>query len=221
MRDPQTLECAGYYFMLFPNPAYARAYQGHVLQLHRMAKTYTPVSIESPLPLESGMIIEGEDADAILQDYALCPPSQDIHFQLLCPPYNHATKRLLDQRGYRQLVKENDKTGRSVLFKVEGQQLTTSIVRDTMAADGRERGLAWGVSIERIDNSMPSPVDGDQGLEDNGSDKLRTQRSNPLRWILSFTKESQARSFIRAWHRRAFPAARGDAPSLVHAELMW
>ena len=222
MRDPHTLECAGYYFMLFPNPAYARAYQGHVLHLHRMAKTYTPASIESPLPLESGMIIEGEDADAILQDYALCPPSQDIQLKLLYPQYNHSTKRLLDQRGYRQLVKENNRTGRSVLFKVEGQQLTTSIVRDTMVADGRERGLAWGVSIEKIDNSIPRPDDGDsQGLEDNGSEELRTQRSNTLRWILSFTDESQARSFIRAWHRRGFPAARGDVPSLVHAELMW
>ena len=222
MRDPQTLECAGYYFMLFPNPAYARAYQGHVLQLHRVAKTYTPTSIESPLPLESCMVIEGEDADAILQDYALCPPSQDIQLKLLYPQYNPSTKRLLDQRGYRQLVEENDKTGRFVLFVVEGQQLTTSVIRNTMAADGRERGLAWVMSIEKIENPTTRPYDGDcHRLEDNGSPELRTQRSNRLRWIMSFTDESQARSFIRAWHRRAFPATRGEGPSLVHAELMW
>ena len=221
MRDPRTLECAGYYSMLFPNPAYARAYQGNVLHLHRMAKTYTPTSIESPLPLESGMVIGGEDADAILQDYALCPPSQDIQLKLLYPHYHPSTKRLLDQRGYRQLVEENDKTGRSVLFRVEGQQLTTSVIRDTMGADGRERGLAWGMSIEKIDNSTIRPDRDCHGLEDNGSPDLRTQRSDPLRWILSFTDESQARSFIRAWHRRAFPTARGEGPSLVHAELMW
>ena len=208
--------------MIFPNPAYARAYQGHVLHLHRMAKTYTPTSIESPLPLESGMVIGGEDADAILQDYALCPPSQDIQLKLLYPRYNPSTKRLLDQRGYRQLVEGNDKTGRSVLFRVEGQQLTTTVIRNTMAADGRERGLAWGMSIEKNDNSTTRPDDGDyHGLEDNGSPELRTQRSDHLRWILSFTDESQARSFIRAWHRRGFPAARGEGPSLVHAELMW
>lgn len=208
--------------MLFPNPAYARAYQGHVLHLHRMANTYTPTSIESPLPLERGMIIGGEDADAILHDYTLCPPSQDIQLKLLYPQYRPSTKRLLDQRGYRRLVEENDKTGRSVLFRVEGQQLTTSVIRDTMGADGRERGLAWGMSIEKVNNSTTRPDDGDcHGLEDDGSQEFRTQDSNPSRWILSFTDESQARSFIRAWHQRAYPAARGEGPSLVHAELMW
>ena len=208
--------------MLFPNPAYARAYQGHVLHLHQMAKTYTPTSIESPLPLEGGMLIEGEDADAILQDYALCPPSQGIQLKLLYQQHNPSTKRLLDQRGYRHLVEDNDKTGRSVLFRVDGQQLTTSVIKNTMAADGRERGLAWVMSIDRIDNPTTRPDHGDcHAFEDNGSTDLRTQRSNPLRWILSFTDESQARSFIRAWHRRAFPATRGEGLSLVHAELMW
>ena len=222
MRDPQTLECAGYYFMLFPNPAYARAYQGHVLHLHRVAKTYTPTSIESPLPLESGTVIGGEDAHAILQNYALCPPSQDIQLKLLYPQCNPNTKRLLDQRGYRQLVEGNDKRGRSVLFRVEGQQLTTSIIRDTIAADGQERGLAWGMSIEKVEKSAATTVDGGcHVLEYDGSPELRPQRTTPLRYILSFADENQARSFIRAWHRRPFPGTRGEGPNLVHAELMW
>ncbi len=208
--------------MLFPNPAYARAYQGRVLHLHRVAKTYTPTSIESPLPLESGTVIGGEDAHAILQDYALCPPSQDIQLKLLYPQCDPSTKRLLDQRGYRQLVGANDKRGRSVLFRVEGQQLTTSVIRDTMAADGRERGLPWGMSIEKVDNSAAMTVDGDcHGLEYDRTPEMRPQSSTPLRYILSFADENHARSFIRAWHRRPFPAARGEGPSLVHAELMW
>lgn len=222
MRDPQTLECAGYYFMLFPNPAYARAYQGHVLHLHRVAKTYTPTSIESPLPLERGTVIEGEDAYAILQDYALCPPSQDMQLKLLYPQCDPSTKRLLDQRGYCQLVGGNDKRGRSVLFSVEGQQLTTSVIRDAMAADGQERGLAWDMSVEKVDNSAATTLDGDcHGLEHDSTPESTSQRFTSLRYILSFAHENQARSFIRAWHRRPFPATRSEGPSLVHAELMW
>ena len=222
MRDPETLECAGYYYMLFPNPAYARAYQGHVLHLHRVAKTYTPTSIESPLPIESGTVIGGKDAHAMLQDYALCPPSQDIQLKLLSSQYDPRTKQLLDQRGYRQLVGVNDKRGRSVLFRVEGQQLTTSVIRDTMAADGRERGLAWGISIEKVDTSAAMTFNGDcHGQEYDRAPELRTQRSGASRYILSFADENHARSFIRAWHRRPFPTARGEGPALVHAELMW
>ena len=222
-RDPQTLESTGYYFILFPNPAYARAYQGHVLHLHRVAKTYTPTSIESPLPLESGMVIGGEDAHAILQDYALCPPSQDMQLKLLYPQSNPSAKQLLDQKGYRQLLEGNDKTGRAVLFRVEGQQLTTSVIRDMMATDSRERGLAWDMSIEKVDNSATTTDGRDcQGLEYNGNPELlRPQRSTPSKWVLSFADETQARSFIRAWHRRPFPTTRGEGPRLVHAELMW
>ena len=222
MRDPETLECAGYYYMLFPNPAYARAYQGHVLHLHRVAKTYTPTSIESPLPIESGTVIGGKDAHAMLQDYALCPPSQDIQLKLLSSPYDPRSKQLLDQRGYRQLVRVNDKRGRSVLFRVEGQQLTTSVIRDTMAADGRERGLAWGISIEKVDTSAAMTVDGDcHGQDYDRAPELRPQRSGASRYILSFADENHGRSFIRAWHLRPFPTARGEGPALVHAELMW
>ena len=222
MRDPETLECAGFYFMLFPNPAYARAYQGHVLHLHRVAKAYTPISIDSPLPLESGTVIAGKDAHAMLQDYALCPPSQNIQLKILYPQGDPSTKRLLDQGGYRQLVGGDDKRGRSVLFAVEGQVLTTSVIRHIMAADGRERGLAWDMSIEKVDNSAAKTLDGDRhGLQYDRTPELRPERSAALRFILSFADEDHARSFIRAWHRRPFPGAQGEGPGLVHTELMW
>ena len=108
------------------------------------------------------------------------------------------------------------------MFRVEGQQLTPSVIRDTMAADGRERGLAWDISIEKVDKSTAMTVDGDcHGLEYDRTPKLRPQCSSALRHILSFVDENHARSFIRAWHRRRFPTARGEGPGLVHAELMW
>ena len=188
-----------------------------------MSTTYTPTSIESPLPLQRGVVIEGEDAYALLQDYALLPPSQAIQLKLLYPSYGPNMKRLLEERGFPQLVGGNDKTGRSVLFWVEGQQLTTSVIKNTTAADGRERGLAWDLSIEKLDTSPPATdeIEDPRLFEYNGSSELRPQRSAPPRWILSFAGENEARSFIRAWHRRPFPMARGDGPRLVNAEFIW
>ena len=223
LRDPTTLESAGRYFILFPNPAYARTYQNHVIRLHRIAKTHTPTSIESPLPLQPGVVIEGEDVYTLLQDYSLCPPSQRIQLRLLFPSYSARIKQVLDQRGYRPLLGETNKTGRSVLFSVDGQQLPTSVIRNTIAADGRDRGLAWDISIDRLDTSR-SAADGFEGSTSTETDEfaeLGARRHTPARWVMSFSNENEARRFIRAWHRRPFPPARADDPALVQAEFIW
>ena len=188
-----------------------------------MATTYTPTSVESTLPLQPGVAIEGEDAYALLQDYALLPPSHTMKLKLLYPSYSPFMKRLLDKRGYPQLVEGSDKADRSVLFWVDGQQLTTSVIKNTMAADGRERGLTWDLSIEKLAISSP-PTDEIEDLKNfdyEGNAELRPQRSALPKWILSFAGQDEARSFVRAWHRRPFPMARGDGPRLVHAEFIW
>ena len=113
--------------------------------------------------------------------------------------------------------------GRSVLFTVDGQQLPTSVIKHTVAADGRDRGLAWNVSIDRLDTSSVAA----DGFEDSTGTEtaelagLGARRHAFSRWVLSFLNESEARRFIRAWHRRSIPLARGDDPVLVQAEFIW
>lgn len=230
MRDPTTLKPAGRYFILFTNSLHARTYQDHVFRLHRLAKTHTPTSIESPLPLQPGVVIEGEDAYTLLQDFSLCPPSQTIQLKLLSP-LNPAgqMKRVLDQRGYRPISGETDKARRSVLFSVDGQHFSTAMIKHTLVADGRDRGLAWDISIDRLDNSIEAA----DGFEDSMSTsteehaELGARRHSPSTWVISFTNENEARRFIRAWHRRPFPPTRGvpsarsDDPALVQAEFIW
>ena len=221
MRDLTTFEPTGRYFILFPNAAYARTYQGHIVRLHQMAKTHTPTSIESPLPLQPGVIIEGEDAYTLLQDYSLCPPSQRIHIKLLHPPYTASIKQVLEQRGYHPLVEATNKAGTSVLFSVDGQRWPTSIIRDAVAADGRDRGLQWDIAIHRLDTleSAAASLDYSTCTETEGLAQLSARRLS--RWIVSFLNESEARRFIRVWHRRPFPLASGDDRALVHAEFIW
>ena len=223
MRDPITLEPAGRYFILFPNPAYARTYQNHVIRLHQFAKTHTPTSIESPLPLQPGVVIEGEDAYTMLQDYSLCPPSQRIQLRILFPSYSVSMKQMLDQRGYLPLSEGTNKAGRSVLFSVDGQRLPTSMIRDTVAADGRDRGLAWDISIDRLD--APACVtDGFDAPMITETDEFAgssTRHNIQSRWVMSFSSEDEARRFVRAWHRRPFPSTQGDEPAIVEAQFIW
>lgn len=223
MRNPHTLEPAGRYFILFPNLAYARTYHTHVTRLHRIAKTHTPTSIESPLPLQPGVVIEGEDAYRLLQDYSLCPPSQEIQLYLLSPSNSIGLKQVLDQRGYPPLLGETSKTGRSVLFWVDGQHLPFSVIKHTVTADGRDRGLAWDMSIDRLDTSeiTADSFEDSTSSETDGIAGSGARRHAPSRWVMSFSDENEARRFIRAWHRRPFPSARGDDPALVQAEFIW
>lgn len=217
------MEPAGRYFILFPNPAYARTYQNHVIRLHQIAKTHTPTSVESPLPLQPGVIIEGEDAYTLLQDYSLCPPSQRIQLRLPFTSYSAGIKQVLDQRGYLPLLGERNKTGRSVLFSLDGQRLPTSVIRNTVAADGRDRGLAWDISIDRLDTSIVASdgFEESTSTEQVGLAELGARHHAQSRWVMSFSNENEARRFIRAWHRRPFPSVHGDEPAFVQAEFLW
>lgn len=176
------------------------------------------------------MLSEGEDIHDILQNYAICPPSQRISLRVLFPPYSPDLKRLLSQRGYSQILCPDDKTGRAVLLCVYGYQPNSASIRNMINRDGRDRGLAWALangekSIEKIDGSLLPKEELERPFCGEGADSKRTQRVYP-RWIISFTDENEARRFTRSWHRRHFPlrgehVAEGEPHPLVHAEVIW
>ena len=142
---------------------------------------------------------------------------------MLPQPYASGTKPILQKRGYRQIVEGDDKTARAVLFWVDGHQVTAALIKTTIAADGRDQGLAWNMSVEKVDTSLAASHEredpGVNGYE--GSAELRPYRYPPTRWILTFADENEARRFIRTWHRRPFPLSRGGDSSLVYTELLW
>ena len=172
---------------------------------------------------------------SLLQNYALCPPSQRMALRVLFAPYSPDVKRLLTQRGYAQIVgggdPTGDRTGRAVLLWVSGyHQLGLAVVRDMISRDGQRRGLAWALaegekSIEKVE----APLLADEELEEGDY----TEETDPsyarrmcLRWIISFRDENEARRFTRAWHCRPFPlhgdnAATEEPPPSVHAEVLW
>ncbi|KAI4212757.1 MAG: hypothetical protein LQ351_004650 [Letrouitia transgressa] len=236
-RDPQTFQQLGHYYLLFPNPAYARTYQHHVSHVHRTAQTYTPTSLESPLPPAPGLMSEGVDLYSMLQDYALYPPSQKISLRSVFSPYAQPVKELLRQRGYRQIMEPTDKTGRAVLLWADGLQLSARMIRAAIDKDGRDRGLEWALEhrdrgavtqVQRIE--QPSAEEAESSSSSSSSREVESQepqRSNgPAKWIVSFQDENEARRFVRLWHMKPLPhyvdsnsSARAAAP--LHVELIW
>ena len=231
-RDPRTLKQETHYFLIFPNPAYARAYQKHVMHLHTLAQNYTPISLESPMMPPEGMLIEGKDVHNLIKDYSLAPPSQPLSLIALTPPLSAILRRLLRNKGYPEITQPTDKTGRAVLFWVEGFFPTTEQVQQLILRDGRARGMAWALldgkySIQQLDPDGSRPGDGDDddgGGGGGGSDEAVVaaeqrgirggERREPdirgyvkrtkLRWTIAFESENEARRFVRRWHLRPF-----------------
>ncbi len=225
-RDPTTFQQTNAYFLLFPNPAYARTYQNHITKLHIMSQDHTPTSLHSPLPPPPGTILEGEDLHTLLQDYTLCPPSQRISIVSKFAPFGANLRRLIEYQGYPQLTEPVDRTGRAVLFWMEGHNPTTNAVRDAIDQDGRERGLQWTSKVgrRRVEHlQLPSEAPEDPELLEDSEPVA--QRRAARRWLVELADENEARRFVRAWHRRPFPLpadhVRGEKPPIVNAEFLW
>ncbi len=181
----------------------------------------------SPPP---GMLVEGEDVYSVLQNYALCPPSQKISLRIVFPPYAPALKRLLELRGYPQIMRPEDKSCKSVLFWVDGFQPTIHDIREMISRDKRSRGLNWALAntlkpVEKVDSSAAREW---EEAEFGATEAAETTQFRGLypRYLIHFADENEARRFTRAWHRRPFPvpnemASGGEPPPLVHAEFVW
>ncbi|KAL8790573.1 MAG: hypothetical protein Q9195_006317 [Heterodermia aff. obscurata] len=242
-RVPTTLKQKTLYFLVFPNPAYARAYQSHVRRLHNLAQIYTPTSLESPMAPPKGMIVQGENIHDLLQDYTLLPPSQKMSLIALFPPFSAGTQRLIDRRGYPELTTPKDKAGRCVLFWVEGYVPTMSQVREFIQRDSLARGLAWTL-LEGKNSIQQLETNANLDSEADGEDRMRMGRQladsetkeqgffaylprTLRRWTIAFQDENEARRFVRRWHMRPFSGMfterehKGDVKPLVHAEFMW
>ncbi|CAO1598567.1 hypothetical protein XANCAGTX0491_002329 [Xanthoria calcicola] len=225
-RNSSTFQQTNSYFLLFPNPAYARTYQNYITKLHRMSQDHTPTSLHSPLPPPPGTILEGEDIHHLLQDYALCPPSQRINILSMFAPFGATVRRLIEYQGYPQLTEPIDNTGRAVLFWVEGHYPTTNAVRAAIDQDGRDRGLQWGSQVRgRYVEKLESSGESQEDSEYWETFEPVAQRRSLKRWIVRLGDENEARRFVRAWHRRPFPLlddeVRGEKPPVVNAEFLW
>ena len=231
-RDARTLAPLGSYYILFSSPSSAHAYREHAIRLHRLARTHTQQSLHSPLPPPPGYIIDGEDLHALLQSYNLMPPSQKLQLKVLPTPYTPAVQQLIRHGGYSRVKLRNGTTDNTVLLHVDGPWLSTGAIQKMIEVDGRQRrNMSWRkVGGEGAISLLDAPVASQESGEDvDEIDRDTSQskvRQSPPRWLIEFEDEDEARSFVRAWHKRPVPTASvdsnpGESIPIVNAELVW
>ncbi|KAI9700637.1 MAG: hypothetical protein M1836_002004 [Candelina mexicana] len=244
LRDPTTLEPLGQYFLLFSSPSSAYAYFNHVRQQHQISRTHTPRSLASPIAPPPGYLVDGQDIHALLQDYALKPPSQNLNLKRLKSPLTPYIRDLVNQGGYAQLIASESKSEFPILFSTDGSQPSTNAITEAISHDGRNRGLPWALStsknaIKKLEDQTPPQPATEDAQENTDSSHVdassidepektpnHQSRYKQPRWIISFQNEAEAQRFVRMWHRREFPTPRtgsiyGEPPPMVNAEILW
>ncbi|SPO05989.1 uncharacterized protein DNG_08678 [Cephalotrichum gorgonifer] len=135
-----------------------------------------------------------------------------------------------------------------VHVKLDGSQLTPCELRALVAADGRERNLAWklssswgedGVSVTLKNEPPPKRAAPDEkgdaaaassggggpdpalASERRGGGGVKTRESFFSRFFLSFDTVHDARRFIRCWHRRKVNIDDHERACIVNTSLIW
>lgn len=250
-RDPETLRLVGSYFLIFSNPAAAKAYQENVSHIHRIARTYTPRSLQSPIPPPPGMLIDGEDVHSLIQSYTLIPPGHNLRLTMVMRPLTPLVRQIVEHGGYNLIASRPNRSEHEVLLSFDGEKQPTPYhIQTALGADGTARGRSWAFAggwppkITELD--MPGPWRGDSedsgGIDDrdlvednynagseHGSEgKGRydgKRRKGVPKWIIAMESDAEAKRFARSWHRRPFPtrdpAEYDGQPPMMHAELLW
>ena len=206
------------------------------MRLHRLAQTYSPRSLTSPVPLPPDLTATGEGSYGPVQSYTIIPPSQELSLRLVEQPFSPVMRRIVEQSGYDQLVREDPKRP-EVLIWIDGYELSTYKLRDVMSRDARDRGMNWGIigrtgsgsSIRTI--SIPTDVARSDKSEFGGN-ALRERYGPPTckpkkKCIVAFRSDEDAQRFVVTWHRRDITALLGsdfhiyDDKPVVNAELIW
>lgn len=149
-RDLATLERQNYYYLLFSSKLSAFTYQGQATRICRMASAHTPSSMTSPIPPPPGCMIDGMDAHAAIEAFALVPASQNLELRQLRPPLSPMVESIIRNQGYSSLVRRKDKMPFEVRLTLDGPQLQTSTIRFILHASGKSRALPWSGGDEII-----------------------------------------------------------------------
>ncbi|KAI9683709.1 MAG: hypothetical protein M1820_010914 [Bogoriella megaspora] len=240
-REPHSLQRTEEYWLVFSSEQSAMAYNKEVQRLHKLSQIHTQTSLTSMIPPPPGFLIDGEDVHAKLQSYTLYPPSQMVDGVLATRPFPPTTKRYAEHQDLTALQRRDVQREHEVLIAVQGPQPNVLELREAIRRDGRSRGLDWalasgpdhGITQLTLARSIHGEVGvraaeaaeaEDESEEDEGSGKFTLKTFN--KWVIAFQSDREAKRFVRTWHQRPLPWARGESvyeemPSIVSAELLW
>ncbi|KAB5540508.1 hypothetical protein GE09DRAFT_1137486 [Coniochaeta sp. 2T2.1] len=233
-RHPATYEPLGKYYIFFETRAAALAYKDEVTRLQLLSRGAAHLvsntsqsssdSVPGPLPLAP------EEPEPALRGYTLLPHSAMLILKLyqckdLPLPAEDTLSSLSQDLGSSSSTYLSQ-DHHFVLINIEGARTTVAALHAAIGRDGEERRVPWGLA-EREDGkpSIAAVVPGSDKEEDEFSWDNRAPDDPSARFwrfIVPFTDATEARRFVRNWHRREMKDIEGrDMVMVFNATALW
>jgi hypothetical protein len=200
--------------------------------------------MDGPLPItpELGAEPGGEgDTEAEVQAFTLVPPSATFDLKLVMlkdlinsrdDPGSSKSWRNRSRGRASSTGDETFKLGHSntgdnpypyqVLIRAEGGYLTVDAMRDAIDRDGTDRNLPWRLRMD-AESFMPVSLEDWKGFapEKTIDTEDRESRKYFERLIVSFSDATEARRFVRNWHKREIGDAYRDEAVIINTTSLW
>ena len=207
MRRAQDMRPMGEWILVFSTPWDAHVFQERAIKLRNLARNSMPTSptsgIQPPADL-SAPELEG----FTIRDYTLSTPWQTANLFAHFYPFPERIQNAIDRNW--NITSSSRK--RSQVFPVRlwvDQQhklaLEPEVVKYLLERDGQQRGSPWDVAdcddaVIRITGDLRHEILDEGNLP---SPNLGPKPSDNIRIL--FNTESEARRFVRIWHRTLIP----------------
>lgn len=190
-----------------------------------------PTSVTSKIAPPPGYIVNGEDVYTRLQEYTLAVPSQELLLVAKLPPLTTSLQRLLDDSEAWAQAGSEDRKVFPVRISTDlstAPQLNKISIENLLRLDGEDRAWDWEV----VDGESSTTTIEEAQTQDGGRSGVNRVPGPSLRpygtthWLINFTREAEARRFVRSWHRKSLPhqiddPSERDYHPVIDAECMW
>lgn len=244
LRHHRTLLRSSSWALIFATPAHAKEYQEKAALLRKQAGYHIPTSPTSNIAPPPGFAVGGANGLKI-QDYTLTSPWLNISLVAQISPFDYKLQRSIDIHEkltappsrstdyHEHEAPRRAERSFPVRFWIDQHnqmELTADIISRILVWDGVFRGYKWqtvdGKSAikELVDLHKPDILNNRSSNNHEEEDQYTPPRRAD-NWRISFRHASEARRFMRVWHRMPLPKFTGlpfsDPQPLVKVECLF
>ncbi|KAJ9388067.1 hypothetical protein DTO063F5_2852 [Paecilomyces variotii] len=220
LRHHRTLQKRDTWILTFTTPAQAREYQKEASELRHLAARFMsdPSSgVRTPHHL-------GQHGPRPY-DYTLTSPFQSLSLVAQLAPFDFKLQRGMNTQT--KLTQERHPGRKTFPVRLwTGQfsgQLSTRTIKNFLELDGQARGSPWRISegedaVIRLAHYFTSGISRNN-LDEDSESHISGSIGN---WCIGFQCASDARRFVRVWHRKHFPERLvGSSQVTIKAECLF
>lgn len=219
LRHHRTLQKRDSWILIFATPAQAREYQKEASELRHLAARFTS-DPSSGMKTSHHLGLQGPR----IHDYTLTSPFQSLSLVAQLSPFDFKLQRSVNTQA--QLTEERHPGRQTFPVRLwidkSGYHLNTKSIRTFLELDGKARGSPWRISekedaVVRLESYSTSEMSQDD-LDEDTESHIPVSIDN---WSIDFQHASDAKRFVRAWHRKCLPNLNGLPQAIVKAECLF